>query len=198
MKILFFDIETTGLNPNEHAIIQLSCIADIDGEIKGVFNESIAPFPGAKISDQALETNGKEWEEIKGYQSPLEAFRKLTAFLDTHVSKFDSKDKFFLCGYNNTAFDNSFLRRFFERNFSKFFGSYFWSNSLDVMAMASERLIYLRPLMESFKLGAVAKAAGLNVDDSRLHDGLYDVELTRGIYYKCAAGVTRWMIIPLP
>lgn len=185
MKILFFDIETTGLSPADHAIIQLSCIADIDGEVKGVFNESIAPFPGAKISDHALDTNGKTWEEIKGYQAPIEAFRKLTAFLDTYVSKFDSKDKFFLCGYNNAAFDNPFLRRFFERNFSKFFGSYFWSNSLDAMVLATNHLAHSRPLMENFKLATVVKAAGLEVDENRLHDSLYDVELTRALFYSC-------------
>ena len=36
--------------------------------------------------------------------------------------------------------------------------------------------------MPSFKQQRVAKELGVQVDDSRLHDALYDVNLTREIY----------------
>ena len=38
--------------------------------------------------------------------------------------------------------------------------------------------------MKNFKLGTVAETLGVKVDESKLHDGLYDVELTKAIYDK--------------
>ena len=36
--------------------------------------------------------------------------------------------------------------------------------------------------MENFKQGTVAKALGLQVDDTRLHDAEYDIEICKAIY----------------
>jgi DNA polymerase-3 subunit epsilon len=36
--------------------------------------------------------------------------------------------------------------------------------------------------MKDFKLMTVAQEVGLVVDESRLHDANYDIELTRGVY----------------
>lgn len=38
-----------------------------------------------------------------------------------------------------------------------------------------------RAEMENFKQGTVAKALGINVDDSKLHDALYDIEICKQI-----------------
>lgn len=102
--------------------------------------------------------------------------------LDKYVSKYDKKDKFFLAGYNNASFDNQFLRAWFLQNNDKYFGSYFWSNSIDIMVMATPYLAPKRAEMENFKQGAVAKTLGIQVDDSKLHDALYDIEICRAIY----------------
>jgi len=57
------------------------------------------------------------------------------------VDKFDKKDKLHLAGYNIGGFDIPFLRTFFLQNNDKYFGSWFWSDSLDVMVLAS---LYLK------------------------------------------------------
>ena len=36
--------------------------------------------------------------------------------------------------------------------------------------------------MENFKLMTTARAVGLEIDESKLHDAQYDIELTRNIY----------------
>jgi DNA polymerase III subunit epsilon len=38
--------------------------------------------------------------------------------------------------------------------------------------------------MKDFKLSTIAEKLGITVDPSKLHDALYDVELTRESYYR--------------
>lgn len=102
--------------------------------------------------------------------------------LGRYVDKFNKKDKFFLVGYNNAAFDNQFLRGFFLQNGDTYFGSWFWANSIDVMVLASAYLMNRRTEMENFKLSTVAKFLGVSVSDESLHNALYDIRLTRAIY----------------
>lgn len=109
-------------------------------------------------------------------------YSEFVAMLAKYVDKFNKKDKFFLVGYNNAAFDNQFLRGFFLQNGDVYFGSWFWANSIDVMVLASAYLAERRPEMENFKLSTVAKFLGVSVSDDSLHNALYDIELTRAVY----------------
>lgn len=36
--------------------------------------------------------------------------------------------------------------------------------------------------MKDFKQGTVAKTLGIQVDDTKLHDALYDIEICKAIY----------------
>lgn len=85
-------------------------------------------------------------------------------------------------GYKLAGFDNQFLRGFFLQNGDNYFGSWFWSNSIDVMVLASAYLADRRAEMENFKLSTVAKFLGVSVSDDSLHNALYDIELTRAVY----------------
>ena len=96
-KILFFDVETTGLSREEDEILQLSIV---DGTGKIVFNEYIKP------------TRHESWdgaEAIHGI-SPSDVADKLTIeeYRDTLNDIF--KDVQLLVGYNNIYFDNAFLK----------------------------------------------------------------------------------------
>ncbi|MEG2120473.1 MAG: 3'-5' exonuclease [Rikenellaceae bacterium] len=182
MKVVFFDLETTGTLVNKHGIHQLSGEIVIDGETKETFDLRVQPNPKAEIVQEALDVAGVTKEQILAYLPMGEVYKQFTALLDKYVSKYDKKDKFFLAGYNNASFDNQFLRAWFLQNGDKYFGSYFWSNSIDVMVMATPFLAAYRPMMENFKQGTVAKALGIEVDDEKLHDALYDIKICRSIY----------------
>lgn len=182
MKVVFFDLETTGTLVNKHGIHQLSGEIVIDGETKETFDLRVQPNPKAEIVQEALDVAGVTKEQILAYPPMGEVYKQFTALLDKYVSKYDKKDKFFLAGYNNASFDNQFLRAWFLQNGDKYFGSYFWSNSIDVMVMATPFLAAYRPMMENFKQGTVAKALGIEVDDEKLHDALYDIKICRSIY----------------
>lgn len=182
MKLVFFDLETTGTNPGKHGIHQISGQIVIDGVIKETFDFHVQPNPRAMIEDEALKVGGVTREQILAYPPMQQVYQEFVAMLGKYVDKFNKKDKFFLVGYNNAAFDNQFLRGFFLQNGDVYFGSWFWSNSIDVMVLASAYLATRRPDIENFKLSTVAKTLGVNVNDESLHDAMYDIELTKAVF----------------
>lgn len=182
MKVLFFDLETTGTLVSRHGIHQISGMVVIDGEIREKFNLRVRPNPKAEIAQEALDIAGVTKEKIMEYPPMEEIYRKFVDMLSKYVDKYDRQDKFFLAGYNNASFDNQFLRAWFVQNGDKYFGSWFWSNSIDVMVLATPYLAAKRAEMENFKQGTVAKFLGINVDPNRLHDALYDIEICKAIY----------------
>lgn len=182
MKLLFFDLETTGTNPGRNGIHQISGQVVIDGIVKESFDFHVKPNPKATIEDEALEVAGVTREQIAQYPAIGEVYAQFVAMLGKYVDKFNKKDKFFLVGYNNAAFDNQFLRGFFLQNGDNYFGSWFWANTIDVMVLATAYLAERRPEMENFKLSTVAKFLGVAVSDDSLHNAFYDIELTKAIY----------------
>lgn len=103
-------------------------------------------------------------------------------------TRYNKQDKFHLVGYNNASFDNQFLRAFFAQNNDKYFGSWFWADTIDVMCLASNSLSAIRHTMDNFKLVTVAKTFGIPVDEEQLHDASYDLYLTKAIYDMINAG----------
>ena len=181
-KLFFFDLETTGTLYWRHGIHQISGMIEIDGEIKKEFNFHVAPNPRAEIDPKALEVGGVTWEQINAYPFMREVYEDIVDMLEQYVNRMDRTDKFHLVGYNNRGFDDPFFRAFFVQNGDKYFGSWFWSDSIDVMVLASQYLMDRRSLMKDFKLSTVADTLGVKVEADKLHDALYDVRLTREIY----------------
>jgi DNA polymerase-3 subunit epsilon len=182
MKLLFFDLETTGVNPGKNGIHQISGEIVIDGNTKETFDFKVQPNPKCIIEQEALDVAGVTKEQINAYPPMIDVYFKFTQMLARYIDKFNKTDKFFLAGYNNASFDNQFLRGFFLQNGDNYFGSWFWSNSIDVMVLASQYLMEQRPKMENFKLATVAKELGINIDETKLHDAQYDISLTKAIY----------------
>lgn len=182
MKLLFFDLETTGTLVSKHGIHQISGQIVIDGKVKERFNYHVQPNPKAQIEPQALEVGGVTAEQIQAYPPMGQIYNEFVAMLSKYVNRYDRGDKFFLVGYNNASFDNQFLRAWFIQNGDRYFGSWFWSNSIDVMVMATPYLGNKRERMENFKQGTVAKALGIAVDEDKLHDALYDIDVCKAIY----------------
>lgn len=182
MKLVFFDLETTGTNPGKHGIHQISGQIVIDGVIKETFDFHVQPNPKALIEDEALKVGNVTREQILAYPPMQQVYQEFVAMLGKYVDKFNKKDKFFLVGYNNAAFDNQFLRGFFLQNGDVYFGSWFWANPIDVMVLASAYLATRRPDMENFKLSTVARTLGVDVQSESLHDAMYDIELTKAVF----------------
>lgn len=184
MKILFFDIETTGLNYWQHGIHQISGCVDIDGNCVERFDYKVQPNPKAKIDTGALAVSNVTQAQVMAYTPMAQIHAQFIALLSKYVDKYTKTDKFFLVGFNNASFDNAFLRAWFVQNNDNYFGSWFWANPLDTYVLATQKLLKQRPEMLDFKLATVCKKMGITVDDTKLHDAAYDIELTRDLYYK--------------
>ncbi len=182
MKLFFYDIETTGVKFWKNGIHQVSGCIEIDGEVAEYFNFKVQPHPQSEIEEEALKIGNVTKEQVMNYPPMKEVYSLLVKMLSKYVDKFNKQDKFFLVGYNNSAFDNQFLRAFFIQNLDNYFGSWFWSDSHDAMVLASNYLKKDRHTMKDFKLMTVAAQLGICVDSEKLHDAAYDIELTRSIY----------------
>jgi DNA polymerase-3 subunit epsilon len=182
-KVIFLDTETTSVNTEEAGVFQISGIIDVDGKIVEEINIFTDIFPGDLVDPAALQGNGKNIEEIHSYQYPKKAFVELNEFLGKHCNKFDRFDKLIAIGYNSD-FDNRVLRSFFKKNNDQYFGSWFWVPWLDVMQIAAYMYQEQRKDFENFKMSTVAKHLGFNPEQDKLHDALYDIQLTREVYYR--------------
>ena len=184
MKQFFFDTETTGVDKTKHGIHQLSFIITDNDRIIEKVNMKLVPFAECEYTEEALTITKTTKESIQKYPlTEKQAVDKLMKILDKYVFKFNKKDKYFMVGYN-VHFDNQFLRELFIRTGEKYFGSYFWSNPIDVMTLATQKLLEERSSMDNFKLMTVAEKFGLleGKDEANFHDAMFDIEITKDIY----------------
>lgn len=182
IKILYYDLETTSTDERKHGIHQFSGMLEIDGQVVESFDYRVAPNPKAIIEQEALKVGKVTSEQIQAYEPMDVIYRRFTGMLQKYVDKYDTKDKMYLCGFNSADFDNRFLRAWFRQNGDNYFGSFFYGEDLDVRIMAAQYLLKRRHRMENFKLMSVARELGIEVQDEKLHDALYDIELTRACY----------------
>ncbi len=183
MKLLFVDVETTGISAYKNGIVQLSGIIDIDGEIIEDFNFKVAPFKTDIINPKAMEVNGLDMHEVKTFDDPVEVHTKFCNILSSYVNKYDKQDKLSFIAYNS-SFDEDHIRSWFKKNKDSFFGSYFWWPSICVAKMAAQKYLPTRSSFPDFKLMTVAKNVGIEVDVTKVHDAKYDIEMTRDLYYQ--------------
>jgi DNA polymerase III subunit epsilon len=182
IKLLYVDVETTGLACPQSGLIQLAGAIEVDGRLCERFDFHIRPFPGDGVTAEALTVNGKTYDEIAAYPTPEEVYRQFLALLGKYVDRYDRRDKFHLVAYN-AAFDSEHLRAWFIKNKDSYFGSWFFHPPLDVMGMAAVALMSSRANLADFRLSTVAGALGLAVDPERAHDAGYDVGLTIELFH---------------
>lgn len=167
----FIDVETTGVIPGKHSIIQI-------GMTIGFLEYSflMQPFTGATIDDMALKVNGVSREILSTYPAYTEGKGKFIDTLDIHVDKYNKMDKMFFIAYNAT-FDERFIRHMI----GTYFGSYFWWPVIDVAMLAAMFLYEKRHKMIDFKLGTVYKEiVGKPLEDA--HEALSDIKATKEIF----------------
>jgi DNA polymerase III epsilon subunit-like protein len=184
-KILWVDLETTGTNPEKHAIIQIAALVDSGNEILGKFNQELAPHEGALITAEALVIQNTTVADIKNRPDPRVVYHTFLEFMEAFIDKFNYKDKFVIAGYN-VSFDVQFLRSFFTRQGDKFFGSWFWWPALDVASFVAKYMSETSFIPQNFKLETLCNHFGLPL---KAHDALQDIWATRELYHRLTGGI---------
>ena len=176
-KLLWLDVETTGLDPKVNDIIQVAGIIEINGERKADFNFYCQPFNWVKISKRALAMQKKTMGDLKGYNTPDIIYNHLLALFDNYIDKYVKTDVFTPAGHN-VWFDIRFLHQFFRKNHNQYFWSYITRKAIDLkpMAMRYKKAGKINP--KNFKLETLAKEFNLELNP---HDAMSDIIVTREI-----------------
>ena len=203
-KLIFIDVETTGVNPECNGLTQISGCVQVDDQVMESFDYFVRPFPQDVIESSALEVTGIDRRQLlppghpdhlavpgQQFEEPKEIYVHLHTIFKNYVDQYDKSDKFQFIGYNAHSFDMPFMRKFWEKNNDRFFGSWFWYPCLDVMLVWAQILRPVRAELPNFKLATVARHSGIDVDDSRLHDSMYDIELTRQLWLSACDIIAR-------
>lgn len=182
MKMIFFDTETTGLDPVKCGIHQLAGSIVVDNKVVSRFDYKINPFSGCEIEPDALAISGVKTLDFLKYNKEWQVIYMFTSLLDRYVNMNDP-EKFYLVGWRAPEFDVKFLRAFFRRHTKeKVFDGYFYNNPIDVKTLASYYLMDHRNKIPHFSLDAVASFLNIAVTPSALHSAVYDAELCRRVY----------------
>lgn len=167
--LIFFDLETSGLDFDKHEIIQISAIDAATGDS---FNEYL-DFDIKKADKIALEKNSFDetlWDE-KAVPQEL-GIRRFGEFVKAHAHlEFESrKGKLAaMAGYNVLGFDKFFVDKSFRRHEIFFPGDY---RMYDIYAL----ILWKYPGLEKYSLENMCEY--LHIGHEELHDSLADVRAT--------------------
>lgn len=179
--VVFFDLETSGLDEDRHDIIQIAAVAiGPDWEELEAFEEKLA-FDRDAADPEALELNCYNAEQWDAEERPaVEALRSFSSFLRRHLSVQLTSRRgqpyrvAKLAGHNVATFDFPRLRAAFRRH-ALFLPAAFMT--LDTLQLASWWQVVLlssgvRP-PPNLKLSTLAAYFGHPIDGA--HDALADV-----------------------
>lgn len=180
LKLLFLDVETTGLDSETNAIVQISGIIEVDGHVYEEFDLKCRPFPQDSIDPAALKVQNRTLEEVNAFPDPVQIYKDLLAILDKYVDRYDKNDKFYMVG-QNTKFDYDFMNAWFKKNGDKYFYSWIDYHLLDLMMLTT--IFKVSGLLDvpNMKLETVAKKLDVPL---KAHNSMNDITATRTIFHK--------------
>lgn len=188
-RLIYIDTETTGLNANKHAIIQLAYIIEIEGQVKARGSFRINPFTYRKpreVDKNAMEVHKITEQVLRTYDDASETFEKFLALLNRYITP---QERLTFVAYNS-QFDIKFVQAWFMDN-GRYndYGYYFTWKDLDVFAL-TKYMAYMQvlPPMKSHTLSAMCEWLGLEFDG---HDAVADIEATRDLHYKLISYIKK-------
>ena len=158
-RIIYWDLETTGLNPFHDQIIEIAAV-DNQGN---TFESLVSLEPGVVLSAKVTELTGITTEMLTGQPS-------ISAVLSRFLTFITGCD--YLIGHNSIRFDNLFLKSALRRAGFTFTTSL----HLDTMLLCQ----YYYPNIYSFSLGSLCKY--FSVKHEQAHRAMGDVTATKKLF----------------
>ncbi len=184
-NLLFVDVETTGLDPINNDIVQLSALIVQNGRITDYINEYVRPSNINNCTVGALKIlnikNLNVFKEQK-YISP----KLIPEILNGTLRELqdDQKEPFILCGYN-IHFDKDFLINLYKKNPQFKFYKHIDFQSLDILQLVQYYIslgLIDRSKLKNLKLETVCNHFGITI--KKAHNSYDDIIATYRLYRK--------------
>ena len=185
-KRVFFDLETGGLNPKRHPIIQLAAIAVGDDLEPIEAFEAMIRFDEREACRNSLRKNHYRrglW--AREALDPEEVARTFAEFLRRHatVSMLSADGNPYQVAQlvaHNASFDGTFLQKWYERLHQ------FLPARYQVLCTLQRAMWYFHehpnePLPANFKLATLCQYFGVPLHAASAHEALADVSATVGL-----------------
>lgn len=174
-KFSIIDLETTGLNPHQHEIIEIGLVVTQAPEFQ------IEHEQAWKVRPEQLETADPKALEIAGFNPKLwkKAVSLSTALAELAELTVDS-----IMVAQNISFDWNFLQEAFLQTGVEDKMHY---HRLDLLSMAYARLFYTGKV-ERYGLAFLAEYFGVALERTNRHGALEDARATYEIFVKLMKG----------
>lgn len=189
VKMLFLDIQTTGLKPLLNEIIEISALLEVNGKLTSSFHAKGRPANiETTFAPEALQAQNLTIKDLLAYPDRLDFFNKFAEFLNKNVNTKDSNDYYILAVYNE-SFIKDFLFQFFKEQKNFNFGNYFFKYSLDIMDYAKIYFFAGRLITPDLKFINVCKAKNIELKEYS------SIEKVKALYKLYKALDSKIMII---
>lgn len=181
-KILWLDVETTGLSPKRNGIVSIAAFMMVDGVIdpeKGRFVAEMNPAD-REIEDSALAVNGYTREQIDSFPDWKFVSKKFAEWIASFATQFPL-DKVTCAGYR-VGYDVGMIKEWFETSGFYNFDYFITPQLLDVHELVKNNLRLARVLPNK-KLVTVAKALGIDLGE-KAHTAEADILATIEVWKK--------------
>jgi len=166
-RLVFLDVETSGLDPHEHEVLEI-CLMDKDGTI--LLHSKLKPQNIENAEARALEINGyntKDWELAPSFR---DLAPKIVEIL-----------KWCLAVGHNPSFDLNFIKSEIRRVDPKLLKGIGY-HMVDTASLAYEHLSDAG--LDALSLGNVCKFIGVELKEADAHSAVADTEAARQVYLK--------------
>ena len=174
-EVIWTDCETGGVDENVCALVQLSAIIEIDGEMVDEIDLKMKPVPGKKIEAKALELQGRTMADIAAFEDPRACFDRFRKFLARRPA---SKQNRYIMGGYNADFDCRFISEWYKdmSGGSYAYWDYLQFSPVDPIGILRAMRHYGIIDIPDTKLGTVCKYFNIELD---AHDSMSDIRATR-------------------
>lgn len=171
-SLVFYDFETTGLNPFHSNIIEYAFINDLEENLVSLVN------PDRKIEEKITKITGIDDSMVKN-ETFIQNHRDIIfKYLKNIHDKNKTKQKYvYLIAHNNDNFDMFFFKRIFKENNSQL--KFINDNIRFIDSLHLAKLVL--PYMRSYSLKTLAKCYGIQ---EGTHRSLSDSITLKFVYMK--------------
>ena len=157
---VLFDLETTGLSPQNDAIIEISALKVSDGEVVDEYSTLVNPC--RHIPYSASSVNGIMDDMVEDAPTIDVALKDFISFIGDNI----------LVGHNINRFDMGFI----QRDATNFLGKPITNECIDTLILSRRYL----PDIPSHSLGALADHYGISYEGA--HRALADCHINKKVY----------------